>query len=179
MRARAAHVKALVAVLRANMGHLSPWMPWATPSNATPEVQSARLVQVELHWVNGTDFDYLIVTGGGSQVAPDTIAGRLSLMTRQGAGVLEIGYWLSADQTGRGFVTNAARALTTAGLALPGIERTEIHCDDGNVPSAAIPKRLGYTLDRVVDREPVASGDTGREMVWTMQKAHWSAGVGP
>ena len=110
MRARAAHVKALVAVLRANMGHLSPWMPWATPSNATPEVQSARLVQVELHWVNGTDFDYLIVTGGGSQVAPDTIAGRLSLMTRQGAGVLEIGYWLSADQTGRGFVTNAARA---------------------------------------------------------------------
>ena len=138
------------------MGHLSPWMPWATPSNATPEVQSARLVQVELHWVNGTDFDYLIVTGGGSQVAPDTIAGRLSLMTRQGAGVLEIGYWLSADQTGRGFVTNAARALTTA----------------------AIPKRLGYTLDRVVDREPVASGDTGREMVWTMQKAHWSAGVG-
>ena len=72
-------------------------------------------------------------------------------MTRQGPGVLEIGYWLSGHQTGR---------------------------DAGNVPSAAIPKRLGYTLERVVDREPVTPGDTGCEMVWTMQNAHWSAGVG-
>lgn len=178
VRARAAHAEPLVDVLVRSLAHLAPWMPWATPENATVPVQAERLANVETNWVIGTDYDYLIVTPTGSHVGCETIAGGMSLMTRQGPGVLEIGYWLSAAHIGRGLASNAACALTTAGFGLKGIERTEIHCDGGNVRSAAVPLRLGYTLDRVVDREPVTPGDTGREMVWTMQKARWNAGVG-
>lgn len=176
VRARAAHAEPLVEVLVSTLSHLAPWMPWATAENATVPVQTARLAKVETDWLNGTDYDYLIVTPPETELGPDTIAGGMSLMTRQGPGVLELGYWLSVAHIGRGFATGAAHALTSVAFTVVGIERTEIHCDAGNGPSAAIALRLGYILDRVVDREPVTSGDTGREMVWTMQKSHWSAG---
>ena len=73
----------------------------------------------------------------------------------------EIGYWLRDDATGRGFVTAAAGALTDAGVALDGIERVEIHCDEANVRSAAVPRRLGYRLDRIEPESITAPGDLG------------------
>ncbi len=59
-------------------------------------------------------------------------------------GGLEIGYWVRADCVGQGLATEATRALTTEGLALPGIDRIQIHCDPANRASAAIPRKLGY-----------------------------------
>src|SRR5262249_60537312 len=66
----------------------------------------------------------------------------------------------------RGFATAAAEALTSAALGLPGVRRVEIHCDEANVASAAIPRKLGYRLDRVVAHEPEAPGESGRRMIW-------------
>ena len=167
VRTRADHAAALVDVLVTNLEHLRPWMPWATEANATMAVQQERLVNTELAWANGTDYDFLIVAPAHATVTPESIAGGISLMTRQGPGVLEIGYWLAHTHIGRGLATNAARALTDHALMMAGIERCEIHCDAGNGRSSAIPQRLGYHLDHVGDREPVTAGDTGREMVWT------------
>src|SRR5215472_2628482 len=40
----------------------------------------------------------------------------------------------------------AEPALTKVALALPGVDRVEIHCDAANAPSAAIARNLGYRL---------------------------------
>ena len=45
-----------------------------------------------------------------------------------------------------------------------------IVCDEANVRSAAIPKRLGYTLDRVETRPPEAPGETGRMQIWVRDR---------
>ena len=57
-------------------------------------------------------------------------------------------------------------ALTAAALALPGVERVEIHCDEANRRSAAVPRRLGYRLDRIEADHVSAPGDLGRSMIW-------------
>ena len=82
----------------------------------------------------------------------------------------EIGYWLHVETGGRGLATTAARALTEAGLELEGIEQVIIVCDEANTRSAAIPQRLGYTLDRVEAREPEAPGETGRMQFWVTER---------
>ena len=46
------------------------------------------------------------------------------------------------------------------------MDRVEIHCDEANVRSAAIPERLGYRLDRIEDDEIATPGETGRSMIW-------------
>jgi RimJ/RimL family protein N-acetyltransferase len=92
--------------------------------------------------------------------------GSIGLHARIGAGALEIGYWIHSAFTGHGIATTCAGALTTAALALPDVTRVEIHCDEANVRSAAIPRRLGYRLARVEPAQITAPGEVGRDMIW-------------
>jgi RimJ/RimL family protein N-acetyltransferase len=112
-------------------------------------------------WDAGTDYIYSVIA-----VAEGTLAGAIGLHRRIGDGGIEIGYWIAAQYTRRGFATAAAEALTSVALTLPGVARVEIHCDEANTASAAIPRKLGYRLDRMVEHEPEAPGETGRRMIW-------------
>ncbi len=162
LRRRAmAHAPALNAAVAANLAHLRPWMEWAVraPSpEATVETTRAGVAA----WDAGTDFMYLACP----DAEPDAVIGAFGLHGRIGPGAFELGYWVGLDHAGRGIATAASRALTAAALALPGIDRVEIHCDEANVPSAAVPRRLGYRLDRIVDAPATAPAETGRKMIW-------------
>jgi len=46
------------------------------------------------------------------------------------------------------------------------VSRVEIHCDEANVASSAIPRKLGYRLDRVSPYPPEAPGESGRRQIW-------------
>ena len=85
----------------------------------------------------------------------DRLLGSFGLMTRRGPGTLEIGYWLHVDAGGRGYATNAARALTADRRSTCAASTSMIIvCDEANLRSAAIPQRLGYTLDRIEPAPP-------------------------
>ncbi|MGW4646845.1 GNAT family N-acetyltransferase [Kitasatospora sp. NPDC004289] len=148
----------------ANLDHLSPWMEWAV-SAPTPEHTRELALAGITAWEDGTDFMYL----AGLDEDPGSVVGAFGLHGRIGPGALEIGYWVSAAHTGRRIATNAAAALTEAALTLPGITRVEIRCDEANHLSAAIPRRLGYHLDRTVDYTPTAPAETGRKLIWTKE----------
>jgi hypothetical protein len=72
---------------------------------------------------------------------------------------------------GHGYATACARALTQAGLALCDVVRVEVHTDEANAISAAIPRRLGYRLDRVDELPPEAPAHSGRLQIWVMERS--------
>jgi RimJ/RimL family protein N-acetyltransferase len=84
----------------------------------------------------------------------EIILGELSLFPRDASGRVpfpaadrvEIGYWLRKDLTGRGYATEATRAMVELAASLRRVRCIEIRCDDRNERSAAIPRRLGFTL---------------------------------
>ncbi|MGB9280127.1 MAG: GNAT family N-acetyltransferase [Pseudonocardiaceae bacterium] len=78
----------------------------------------------------------------------------IGLHDRVDAGAREIGYWVHADQVGKGIKTRSVAAVTQAALALGGIQGMEIHCDEANVRSIEVPRRLGYHLART-DIRPI------------------------
>ena len=100
----------------------------------------------------------------------EQVIGCFGLHRRIGPGAVKIGYWVHVDFTGLGYATACARALTQVGLALSGVVRVEIHADEANVISAAIPRRLGYRLDRVDERPPRAPAESGRLQIWVMER---------
>ncbi|HEY4025841.1 MAG TPA: GNAT family N-acetyltransferase [Candidatus Dormibacteraeota bacterium] len=153
-----------------NLDHLRPWMPWA---QEPPSVEQEReFLQVRRRaWEARTDFGYAVTLSGGQAI------GGMGLHTRQGPRTLEIGYWIAAAHTGRGFATAGARALTAAALGLPGVERVEIRCDEANRASAAVPARLGFRLVDVITREPSAPGETSRAQIWAVRREEWHPGV--
>ncbi|GGF91741.1 hypothetical protein GCM10007304_02110 [Rhodococcoides trifolii] len=150
---------AVAALIERNLDRLSEFMPWAVAGVADATAQHDRIVASAIAWDCGTEYDYVVVVD-------DQIVGKCGLPRRIEPGGLELGYWLDAEAEGHGYITEAARALTAAALDLEGIDRVEIHCDAGNVRSAAVPRRLGYELDRTDRVDVVTRGQTGDQMIW-------------
>jgi len=162
-RHRLDDLDALQAAIEESRDHLRPWMFWADQTRG--ETASFLRGSVD-KWDFGEEFTYLLLTSSG-----DRVQGGAGLHPRLGPDALEIGYWLRADATGRGLMTATAAALTNAAFALDGIKRVEIHCDQANVRSAAVPRRLGYTLVSIDDRPVAAPAERGRMMTWVRREA--------
>ena len=164
-RIRATDAGPVAAAVAASLDHLRPWMPWATPDSAERRSQLARVAEADEMWESGISYIYSVLTAERG-----TLVGEIGLHRRGGDGSIEIGYWIAGSQARRGFGTSAAQAATSVALALPGVDRVEIHCDEANTASAAIPRKLGYRLDRTEVRQPEAPGETGRLMIWVLER---------
>jgi RimJ/RimL family protein N-acetyltransferase len=145
----------------ASLDHLRPWMPWASAEAASPAAQLERCKAMQDAWASGSDYSYVLLT---DETGP--VIGSFGLHRRVGPGGIELGYWMHVNYVGQGYATEVAQALTEASLALDEITRVEIHTDQANVKSAAIPQRLGFRLDRVDEREPEAPAECGRIQIW-------------
>ncbi len=150
-RWRARDAAALHPILEANFAHLGPWIPArvATPV-PIPELEQ-RLGGFEQAFDETREWRYGLFTPDDEQVI-----GEVGLFPRDAerrvafadADRIEVGYWLRSDATGGGLATEAARAALGIASSLGGLSRVEIRCDPRNAPSAAIPRRLGFTLER-------------------------------
>jgi RimJ/RimL family protein N-acetyltransferase len=157
---------ALAAAAAAALDHLSPWMIWATPEGATERAMATFIAETTARSADGSEVVY-----GVFDAVDGAVLGGTGLHDRLGAGRLEIGYWLAPTATGRGLMTRIAALLTDLALDLDGITTVEIHCDEANERSAAIPRRLGYRLAGVVESDrPQAPADTGRDMIWVRRE---------
>ena len=169
-----AHAARLKAAVDGSLEHLQAWMPWAM-SEPSP------LAEVEIRLAGfAEDFD------AGRQwlygvFSPDEreVFGGLGLhpgiSTPQDAiEVVELGYWLRADVTGRGYATEAARAALDLAGSVPGIRRVEIRCDPRNAASAALPPRLGFRHVRTLSGDRLTPEGAPRDtMVWERDLEPW------
>ena len=162
-RPREDDLEAVGAAVAASLEHLRPWMAWADDDATTAARRREHQERCDAGWDSGSDFAYLAV-----DPTDGAVVGAAGLHRRIGPRAIEIGYWVHVDHIGRGVATAVAEALTDAALALPDVASVEIHCDQANVRSAAVPRRLGYRLDRIEDDDVTAPAETGRSMVWVL-----------
>jgi len=165
-RVRASDAGAIAAAVGASLDYLQPWMPWATAEAADRRNQLARVAEADHRWASGLSYTYSVLT-----VRDGTLVGEIALHRRSADRTIEIGYWIAVSQAGHGYASAAAEAITVAALALPDVDRAEIHCDAANRASAAIARKLGYRLDRIEELKPEAPGESGRLMIWICDRA--------
>jgi len=161
----------LADAITASVEHLRPWMPWAHSEPEELEVKVQRLRGFRARFDLDQDYVYAIFTPDESEVAGGT-----GLHPRAGEGVLEIGYWMSVLHAGRGYATEASAALTRVAFEVNGVERMEIRCDPANERSAAVPRKLGYTLDATLRGN--VRGVDGRmrdTQVWSLLRPEYLA----
>jgi ribosomal-protein-serine acetyltransferase len=157
--------------LTESIEHLRPWMPWIADEPLTVDQRRARIAGWQTQWATG-DRVYGMFVG-------KEVVGGCGLHARIGPGGLEIGYWVRAGRTGRGYATEASRILTGIAFATPGIDRVEIRHDATNVASSRVPAKLGYVRVGDLHRPPVAPAETGVDHVWRMARDAWPAHPGP
>ena len=160
----------LAEVITASLDHLRPWMPWASaPEELEGIIPWLRAFRAAFD----TDQDYIygILTPDESEVI-----GRIGMHQGIGEGAREIGYWIGVGHAGRGYATEATAALTRVGFEVNGLERLEIRCDPGNGPSAAVPRKLGYTLDATLPgRVRGVDGAMRDTMFWSLLRDEYPA----
>jgi RimJ/RimL family protein N-acetyltransferase len=130
-----------------SLEELRPWMPWAAHGPQPLDEQVALFRTFRARFDLAEDFVYGIFTRDESEVVGGT-----GLHTRQGEGVLEIGYWIRTSHAGSGFATEATAALTRVAFELTDVDRVEIRVDPENERSRRIPRRLGFLEEATLRR---------------------------
>lgn len=154
----------LMQAIVENLDHLRPWMPWARDEPENLDAKIERLRKFRANFDTGQAFSYGIY-------APDQmqVLGSIGLHPRVGPGGMDIGYWIHREHSGRGYISEAAAALTRIAFELHAVDRVEIHCAPDNHRSAAVPQRLGFTHEATLRRRKLTDDSPVRdEMIWTL-----------
>ena len=69
---------------------------------------------------------------------------------------MEIGYWCRKTQQGRGFITEAVRAITSFAVSELKARRIECHTDEENFASRRVCECARYQLEGIVRHDRVA-----------------------
>lgn len=146
-----------------NVEHLKPWMPWA---HDEPEPFEAKVDRVKrFRGLFDTEEDYIY---GIFDPEETRLLGGTGLHTRVGEDQLEIGYWIHKDYTNQGLVTESTAALVKVAFEIIHVHRLEIHCDPGNMASAAIPRKLGFTHEGTLRAKTRFLNRWSDAMIWSL-----------
>lgn len=125
----------------ASRAELLPWMPWAV--DLALEHQFAYTDERAIPgWDAGSPA--FAITEHGEAIG---VIG----LDRLSAAVYEIHYWLRTDRTGRGYVTESARALLSWARDALGADRIVLNAGMENRRSLAVAARLGFTRDGALE----------------------------
>jgi RimJ/RimL family protein N-acetyltransferase len=158
----------LAEAVTESLEHLKPWMPWAHNEPEPIELKVARLKRFRAQFDLGEDFIY-----GIFNMEETRLLGGTGLHSRIGEQQLEIGYWIHKDFINRGLITECTAALVKVAFEFIHIHRVEIHCDPGNLASAAVPRKLGFTHEGTLRAKTPFLDRWSDSMIWGLLQAEY------
>jgi RimJ/RimL family protein N-acetyltransferase len=117
------------------------------------------------------------LTLGAEVAATGELAGDVVLFwhsAEHGAG--EIGYVFEPALSGRGYATEAARAVLGLGFEGLGLHRIVARLDERNQASARLARRLGLRQEARLVSNELFKGEWSTELVFAMLAEEWFAG---
>lgn len=87
----------------------------------------------------------------------------------------ELGYWIAVPFWGRGYATEAARAVVAYGFAVLGLKRVEAHYLAGNPASGRVMEKLGMTREGVLRQHIVKWDETYDVVLYGILESEFEA----
>ncbi|MBI5877067.1 MAG: GNAT family N-acetyltransferase [Chloroflexi bacterium] len=158
------------AAIQESIAELQQWMPWAqTPPTVEDSEEFSRHTRAQ--YLERRDFGMRLWLKD-----TETFVGASGLHAHDWmVPAFEIGYWCRTRFVGRGYISEAVRAITRFGFEMLGAERIVIRCDALNTRSAAVARRCGYTLEGITrsDSRAPDSGSLRDTMVFAMLRGEF------
>lgn len=165
--------EALYAVVDKTRDTIREWLSWVDRTHCAEDEYTHYLVEWCLaHWKEEKGFAYLVCLKETNKILGCVDIFNVSEQDQSG----EIGYWLSKDAQGHGYMQEAVRALESESFKA-GFNRIIIRNDTQNLRSAHVAERCGYTLEGVMrqdawDEYHKKLRDTN---LWAKLKSEWKA----
>lgn len=154
---------ALQSLLARNKEHMLPWIPWAKdePETIVQKREKIRIWKAE--FFKDQKYVYSVFD------INNKLVGLIFLFTRQGPGILEIGYIIDKEEGGRGYATEASYALTKLALIFLQTAKAVMHINVKNTVSMRIPQKLGFNLETIQKfQNNHAEGQGQQQIIWSM-----------
>jgi ribosomal-protein-serine acetyltransferase len=155
----------LHALVEANRGHLSRWVPWAAAQELSGTEKFIAEAQDQI--ARGDGFQVGIAPGG--PIVGVVGFHSVSWTNRS----TTVGYWLAEDHQGRGIMTTAVRALVDHAFGEWDLHRIEIQCAPDNHRSRAIPERLGFREEATLRDTELVGGRFLDSVVYGLLENEW------
>jgi RimJ/RimL family protein N-acetyltransferase len=147
------------------------YMYWEPRSaDAVRDGLDRRLTQHALHR-QGDVLELAVLRKDSGALIGDVNLVWVSERHRQG----ELGYMLHPAQHGRGYATEAARAVLRLGFAGLGLHRITGRVDARNTASARVLERLGMRREAHLRENEIVKGEWTDELVYALLRTEWTA----
>ena len=161
--------QALQEAVAESRDHLRPWMPFADEHQTVEESRDWIIRQIA-GWLIRDSMNVGIWDGATGRY----LGGTGFHIHDWDTGYFEIGYWIRASAEGHGYVTEAVRLLTDYAFATLKAHRLEIRCDEQNLRSAAVPRRLGYVEEGLLrNNTTTPAGNLRNTLVFSLVTGEW------
>jgi RimJ/RimL family protein N-acetyltransferase len=154
------------AATESSLAELIPYMVWA--EDAAPEHTRAFMEMAAHNWRDGVANWIFTIRAEGS------VAGTISLLaSKPMLKVAEVGYWLRSDLTGRGYMTEAVRAIVEWGFDQAGMERVELRASPANIGSIRVAEKVGFIREGLLRGSGAAAGARHDHYIYGLLKEEY------
>lgn len=145
--------------------HLRAWLPWV--DSTTTAEDTHKNISGRIEGFKKMEQASFYGTLNGKFVAS---VGFISLTDDVG----EIGYWLLSEYGGKGLMTSFVNACIDYGFNELKLNKIIIKCAEGNIKSAGIPRRLGFTQTEKSKTKRIRNGGEYNTLTFTLARNDWS-----
>lgn len=144
--------KVVYDAMQASLTELKAWMPWAHQKQTEEDVE-ANIRAAHAKFLTREDLRLHIFNKDTGEFIGASGLHRMNWEIPK----FEIGYWIDTRQSGKGYMTEAAEAISNFAFNSLHAKRVEIRCDEKNDRSRAIPERLGFTLEGILKNDDISA----------------------
>ena len=147
--------------------HLKEWLPWVDKTVSVKDTENNLSERIEKFEKKEAASFYAVYEN--SFVAS---VGFISIDNNNQKG--EIGYWLLSQFQGKGLMTECVKACIKYGFEDLGLNKIVIKCASKNIKSAAIPKKLGFSLEGTLRQDRVREDGFCDTLYFGLLKSEWN-----
>ncbi len=136
--------------IRNSQEALSEWMPWAKEVPQLEETEET-LREAVADFITRRDLRlHLFLKDTGEFIGSSGLHNIQWSIPK-----FEIGYWLSSEMEGKGYMTEAVRVISDFAFQTLHARRVEIRCDEKNSKSRMVAERAGYELEGILKQDAI------------------------
>jgi [ribosomal protein S5]-alanine N-acetyltransferase len=163
----------LAALAVANRDHLEPWQPTPAESWFSEAGQAEGIRAVLAGHDAGTQVPHVIVDAAGA------VVGRIGLnsVIRGAFQSASVGYWVTAEATGRGVATAAVGLMVELAFGRLGLHRVQGETLPHNVASRIVLERNGFVEYGVAPDYLRIAGRWQEHVLYQRTDPRWTIGL--
>lgn len=147
--------KVVHRAINASIKELRPWMSFVQ-TEQTERQMEANIRIAYIKFLKREDLRLLLFLKGTGEFIGSSGLHRIEW----GVPKFEIGYWIHSQFSGKGYMTEAVEGIMGFAFNELKANRVEIRCDSKNVRSRAIPEKLGFKLEGILENNQLSVDET-------------------